>query len=307
MPRLAREYLGWSEQRWNSAQESISRALERTAKCRHVVPKGPKKLGERAANVAQRGAGPPLAFGQDITVSAVHIFADLQIDDQHIDDEEESNRLIGDAAARMGSLEDLEVIQGGPPAALGAAVAVAPAFPAVARVPRDPTLRRARLNVIAAALAPAVGSTPINAAAAPVGGAPGGKPTGRELVDAIEAGMTDLELAERPGACGLLLNRRLLSVLASQPAPGAPPFSQEVVQIIGGDRIAGTTALSGTLIAGEVAGILFRLEPAALDIVHTMLPTLTFMGRSAGNTDLRVEEEVVVRIRDQAAIHHIVY
>jgi hypothetical protein len=43
MARSARDQLGWSEQRLAAVQEAINNTLARTAKCRGVVPKGPKK------------------------------------------------------------------------------------------------------------------------------------------------------------------------------------------------------------------------------------------------------------------------
>ena len=82
---------------------------------------------------------------------------------------------------------------------------------------------------------------------------------------------------------------------------------QEVEGLIGTSEIAGTSALDGTFAAGNIGGILFRLEPAAIDLVHTQLPTITVLGRTGASTDLRVEEEVVVRILDTLAVQPIAY
>jgi hypothetical protein len=54
----------------------------------------------------------------------------------------------------------------------------------------------------------------------------------------------------------------------------------------------GRSALDGTFAAGQIGAILFRLDPAAMDLVHTMLPIVTVLGTAVGSTDLRIEEEI---------------
>jgi hypothetical protein len=144
------------------------------------------------------------------------------------------------------------------------------------------------------------GTTPIRA-----GG--GALPNGQQIVTAIAAAAADLKNAGRPGPCGLLLHNHLLAVLRVPPVAGAAPLIQQVEQLIGSSEIAGTSALDGSLVAGRVCGILFRLKPAAADIVHTQKPTVTVLGRTGGQTDLRIEEEIVVRVMDQTAVHRIEY
>jgi hypothetical protein len=90
-------------------------------------------------------------------------------------------------------------------------------------------------------------------------------------------------------------------------APGGAPYHQQVEQVIDSSEIAGTSALDGSNGAGRVCGILFRLEPPAVDLVQTARPTVTVLGRAGGQTELRVEEDLVIRILDQLAIHHIMY
>jgi hypothetical protein len=85
------------------------------------------------------------------------------------------------------------------------------------------------------------------------------------------------------------------------------PLIQEVEGLIGSNEIVGTSALDGTFAAGAICGVLLRLEPAAADLVQTQLPTVTVLGRAAGSTDLRVEEEIAVRVLDPAAIQPIAY
>jgi hypothetical protein len=276
----------WSERRWTAVQDALSRAVTRTAKCRQALPTGPNNIGQSVLVVPNIVATvAPIIFGADTLITAVHLNADLVIDGFHVDDDSALILAIGSAAAQLGGLEDVEVIHGG-------------ALPNPARVPRHVGAVRTQLNVIGAG-----GSTVIGAGA-------GVAPTGPQLLTAITTGMASLETAGRPGSCGLLLNNSLLATLGLPPiaVAGAAPFIRSVEQIIGSLQIAGTTALVGApFVGGQVAGILFRLEPAAVDLVHTMLPTLTFTGRVGGLTTFRVEEEIAVRILDQAGVHHIVY
>ena len=303
MPNSTREALGWSEERWTIIQGAIERAIARTAKCRQVVPKGPEKIGDKSDVVPQIGGALPFAYAPDIIATPVHIFVNLRLDDQHINDELAVIRLVEASAARLGALEDEEVILGGP-ALLAGAPAPPPPPPQFGRQPRTAGLQRARLNVLPPVTVPPAppGVTKIKPPRARAG-----KPTGDELLAAISTAKALLENAGRPGACGLLLSTGLLATLGLPPVAGAPPLIQTVEQIIGSSEVVGTSALDGTFAPNAIAAILFRLEPAAVDTVHTMLPAATFLGRNGGQTDLQVEEEIVVRILDQTAIHHIAY
>jgi hypothetical protein len=285
MARSARDQLGWSEQRLAAVQEAINNTLARTAKCRGVVPKGPKKTGERGVIVSTIAPGRPLAFAADTMATPVNIRSDLQIDDLHMEDDSEVISIVKAAATVLGTIEDVEIVAGTDPAA--------PFAPD--RVPRN-ALARARLNL------PGIGGNTRIAAVAP-----GGRPTGLELVMAIESGLNALDAAGRPGDYGLLLHHRLVRILATPSAPGVPPLLEQLPPLLGSDKIAGTNALDGTFAVPLVAGILFRLEPPAVDVVHTMPPTLSVMQRTPGQTALRIEEDIVVRILDQAAVHHITY
>ena len=182
MPNSTREALGWSEERWTTIQGAIERAIARTAKCRQVVPKGPEKIGEKSVVVPQVGGALPFAYDPDIIATPVHIFVNLRLDDQHINDELAVIRLVEASAARLGALEDVEVIQGGP-VGVPAAAAAAPPF---GREPRT-GLQRARLNI------PRARVTLINDPPAP-----GRVPTGDELLTAIAKAKVALEVAERP-------------------------------------------------------------------------------------------------------------
>jgi hypothetical protein len=215
----------------------------------------------------------------------VNIRSDLQIDDLHMEDDSEVISIVKAAATVLGTIEDVEIVAGTDPAA--------PFAPD--RVPRN-ALARARLNL------PGIGGNTRIAAVAP-----GGRPTGLELVMAIESGLNALDAAGRPGDYGLLLHHRLVRILATPSAPGVPPLLEQLPPLLGSDKIAGTNALNGAFAVPLVAGILFRLEPPAVDVVHTMPPTLSVMQRTPGQTALRIEEDIVVRILDQAAVHHITY
>jgi hypothetical protein len=56
-----------------------------------------------------------------------------------------------------------------------------------------------------------------------------------------------------------------------------------------------------------VCGILFTLEPPAVNIIWTQHPSVTPLGRTGGISNLRLEEDIVVEIIDQAGIRHIRY
>lgn len=328
MAPSARELVGWTEQRWVAVQEATDQALARTAKCRQVVPKGSDQIGEKAVVVPNIGAGAPLAYGPDTIASPVHVYVDVRIDDQHVEDEAAVLRLVEAGASQLGVLEDEEVMQGAPaaanpgpasPASAPAAAARGPApapapAPAVAtaappaaaaapvrgfRAARNGALLRGRIARAPGAATGGAGTTAI--------GAGGAIPNGQQIMTAIAAAVADLETAGRPGPCGLLLHNRLLAVLRVPSVAGAAPLIQQVEQLIGSSEIAGTSALDGSLAAGRVCGVVFRLEPAAIDLVHTQKPTVTVLGRAGGQADLRIEEEIVVRVMDQTAIHSIEY
>lgn len=287
MAASARELVGWSDERWAAVNEAADRALARTAKCRQVVPKGSDQLGDKAVVIPNVVAGPPLAFGPDTVASPIQLFVDVQIDDQHIENEGSVLRLVEAGASQLGVLEDQEVVQGAPAAA------------AAARVPRNPALMRGRLGRAAGGAAGGPGTTTIGAA--------GAMPTAGQIMTAIASAAADLENVGRPGPCGLLLHNTLLAVMRVPAVAGAPPLIQQVEQLIGSSEIAGTSALDGSLNPGDVCGILLRLEPAAVDLVHTQKPSVTVLGRAGGQTALRVEEEIVLRVMDQGAIHLIEY
>ena len=284
MATSARELVGWTEQRWTAVEEAVKKALARTAKCRRVIPIGAEQIGAKSVVIPTIAAGTPIAYGPDAVASPIQIFVNATLNDQIADDEAAVLRLVESAAAQLGFEEDQEVIQGLPPA---------PA-PQRGRLPRVPGLERARLNKIGASTA----ILPPRAARK--------APTAAEIVAAVQTAQGELETAGRPGPCGLLLHARLFATLVAF-APGGAPYLQQVEQLIDSSEIAGTSALDGSNDAGEVCGILFRLEPPAVDLVQTARPTVTVLGRAGGQTELRVEEDVVIRILDQLAIHRIVY
>jgi hypothetical protein len=89
--------------------------------------------------------------------------------------------------------------------------------------------------------------------------------------------------------------------------PGGEPLIREVEGLIGSSEIVGTSALTGVPVPGRVCAILVRMEPPALDLVHTMPLTITVLGRVGGDMELRVEEEVVLRDLDPLAVQRIAY
>ncbi len=264
MANLTQE-LGWSTGRVNAVQEAASRSIARTAKCRRVIPKGPQMIGHKSVPVPQIANIAPLQYGTDIVATPIHIWVDVDIDDQHINDEQAVIDLIEASGAQLGRLEDEEIIQGN---SIAAPAANAPWGQQL----RNNALRRFQFN---AKPNPAA-VTNIAAAAR--------RPTGLELLTAITTSKDALEGAGRPGECGLLLHNSLYGILGLPLVAGAPPLIHQVEEIIEGNQMTGTSALDGTFNAGQTAAILFRLEPHAVDLVHTMLPTVTFLGRSNGQT-----------------------
>jgi uncharacterized linocin/CFP29 family protein len=292
MPTPGRELAGWTEQRWQAVQGAVDKALAGTARCRQVIPKGPEKIGEKAVvvpRIAAPAPGQPICYEPDVIASPIQIYAD----------EAEILRLVEVAAAQLGMVEDQEIVQGAPPAAapagLLAAVLIPAAPPLVGRVPRNPALARM------AASAPGNRRPPVPI---PPGGA---FPNGDELYASIAHAVAELEDAGRPGPCGLLVHSRLMATLRQPRVPGGVPLIQEVEGLIGSSEIVGTSALSGNPAWPNIGAILFRLEPAAMDLVHTMLPTVTVLSRANGTTDLRVEEDIVLRILDPAAVQTLAY
>jgi hypothetical protein len=328
MATSARALVGWTDQRWAAVQEVVDSTLAGAAKCRQVIPKAPDQIGSKAVVVpnipvlAAGAAAVPLAFGPDIVMSPVQIYFDVDINDQYIDDEQAVLRLLGAGAANLGALEDLEIIQGAGapaaaavpaaaaavPAAAAAVPAAAAAVPAAAaavpaaggavalgpagRVLRNRTLIRGRLG-----FEPGVPGNPIGAGAV--------APTGLQITTAIGIAKAALDAAARPGQCGLLLGNNLLGFLKLPAVAGAAPFIQAVEQLIGTNQIAGTTALDGPYVGGRLCGVLFRIEPPAVDLVHTQTPTVTVLGRAAGMTNFRVEEEIALRMLDPTSVHYI--
>lgn len=302
MATSARQLVGWTDARWAIVQEAFDKAFAGTAKCRQVVPKGPDMIGETSVDVPTIAAGPPFAYGPATTASPIHLYVDLTLDDEYAGNEAAITRLIGAASAQLGVLEDQEIVQGSAPAP--AALALAPVLappaagaprPRLARIARNPGLARAQLNV-----------APAGAVLTAIG-AGGANPTGAQLATAISTAVGALENAGRPGPYGLLLHNMLVATLRQPLIAGGAPVLQHVEQLIGSGEVAGTSALDSSLAANAVCGILFRLEPPGIDLVHTQQPTITVLGRTAGQTELRVEEEIVVRILDPQALHHITY
>jgi uncharacterized linocin/CFP29 family protein len=296
MATSGRAIVGWTDQRWAAVQDAASKGLARTAKCRSVVPMGPDQIGKKAIVVPNIGGGVPLAFGADIIASPVHVSVDIRLDDDHVDDDADVLRLIEAGATQLGALEDEEIIRGTPPAwararALGT------------RAARFPQLQRGQIGRAAGR---AAGGAPDGPGATSLSG--GSPRTGQEIIAAIAKAIACLETEDRPGPCGLLLHSQLLAALRVPAVAGASPLIQQVEQLIGSSKIAGTSALAPLALGqGWVGGVLLRLEPAAADIVQTQKLAVTVLDRTNGRTNLRLEEEIVVRVTDQKAIHHIEY
>jgi hypothetical protein len=286
MPAPGEEILGWTEERWQAVQEALEKALSNTAKCRQVIPEGPDMIGHRSVVVPNIAGAPPIAYGPDTIATPVQIYVDVALDDQHAEIEADIIRLISAAAAQVGTLEDAEIVQGGVGPVLG---------PGFGRVPRNVGLARL------AAQAPVGAPAPV-----PIG-AGGASPNGAQLFAAITNAVAALEAAGRAGQFALLLHNSLMAILRQPRGAGGVALIQEVEGLIGSDKIAGTSALDGTFVPPGIGAILFRLEPPAMDIVYTALPTLTVMGRAAGLTNLRVEEDIVLRILEPAAVQRIAY
>lgn len=299
------ESVGWTEQRWKAVKDAVEKTLAGTAKCRQVIPKGPEMIGEKAVVAAVVLPGVvPITYGPDAIHTPIQVFVDSNLDDPHAESDAEVVALVEIAAAQLGVVEDLEIVQGPPaPAVAGAAGAAAAAAAAAAappgRVARNPALVRRAARAPALPAAPVRPPTPIGAA--------GANPNGAQLYAAITTAVAALEGAGRPGRFGLLVHNTLMATLRQPRVPGGVPLIQEVEGLIGSSEIVGTSALDGTFVVGQICAVLLRLEPPAMDLVHTQLPRVTILGRAAGQTNLRVEEEIVLRVLDPTAIQPIAY
>jgi hypothetical protein len=232
----------------------------------------------------------------------VHVYVDIMLNDQQAAHPASIQNAIGSAAAQLGVIEDEEVLQG----AVGAPPPAAAPF--LGRFARNVILARDGIAGgpgVVAALVPLPG--PIG-----IGAGPGVNPDGDQLNLAIINAVAALQVANRPGRLGLLVSHNLMATLQlARPAvPGGPPLIREVEGRIG-NKIVATSALlavpPGVGAAPGICGVLLRLDPAAADVVHTQLPTVTALGRAAGLTYLRVEEEIAVRLLDPTAIQTIQY
>src|SRR5262245_10686217 len=106
MATSTRDLLGWSEQGWTAVPEVIDKAVAQTAKCRQIVPKGPEKIGEQSVivhQIAATPAGGAMMYGPDKVATPVHLFFDLQIDDQRLADEHATEHIMASAAASLGA------------------------------------------------------------------------------------------------------------------------------------------------------------------------------------------------------------
>jgi uncharacterized linocin/CFP29 family protein len=290
MATVGRELLGWTDQRWTAVEEAARKALARTAKCRQIIPIGAEQIGAKAVVIPRFKAEGDIAYGPDIVASPIQIRIKATLNDQTADDEAAVCRLVESAAAQLGFREDQFVIQGVQPGS----------GPEPAHVPRNPDLPPAPL-LNKEVRVPKGGRfntyTSIGAKEAP---------TAAQIVTAVRKAKAELETAGRPGPCGLLLHSRLFAELADLTPSGAR-YIEQVERLIDSSEIAGTSALDGSNDGGRLCGILFRLEPPALDLVQTARPSITPLGRKDGLTELQVEEDVVIRILDELAIHRILY
>jgi hypothetical protein len=279
------ELVSWTQEEWAAIHEAVERALAATAKCRQVIPRGADAIDEKAVVVPAIAPAPgaPVAYGPDTIATPVHVYVDATLDDQHAGKLPDIIRLLEVAAAQLGVLEDEEIVNGD---SGGAATP--------GREPRNPALSRAA--------AAGAGTNPPIAI-----GAGGNNPDGAQLYAAIATAIAALEGAARPGRFGLLVHNGLMATLRQPRVAGGVPLIQEAEALIGSNEIVGTSALDGSLAAGATCGALLRLEPPALDLVQTQLPNVTVLGRAAGSTNLRVEQEFVLQVTDPAAVQSIEY
>jgi uncharacterized linocin/CFP29 family protein len=321
MATSARELVGWTEQRWTAVEESAKKALARTAKCRQVIPIGAEQIGAKTvviSTIPTIAPRDPIAYGPEKVVSPIQIFVDAALDDQIADDEAAVCRLVEFAAAQLGLEEDKAVIEGvpsGPTKSAGDTDLSAPQrrrlrtpeLSAMSLAPKDGQQNAKKDGQQNAKKdgqqstkkdGQQIAKTPIRAKEV--------VPTATEIVAAVRTAQGKLEAAGRPGPCGLLLHSHLFATLLDV-APGGTPYLQQVEQFIDSNEIVGTSVLDGSNDADRVCGVLFRLEPPAVELVQTARPTVTVLGRVNGQTELRVEEDIVLRILDLLAINQIVY
>jgi hypothetical protein len=268
-------------------QAALSTALATSAQCRQAVPEADldeAEAGRGAVAIpAVAPGGPPFALGADDLATPVEVFVDLDLSERQLGDEQSILLLVRTAATELGALEDREILFG-------------PRRPEAGRNPRYAGLTRAGIGPGA----PGVPATAIRMA--------GATPTGLEILTAISEARGQLEARNRTGTFGLLLHSELLATLRIPSVVGGSPDLEQVEQVIRSRKVAGTSELEAPGAAvGAVCGLLFRLDPPAVDLVSTEPAGLTVQGRAAGITTLRLQETCVVRFQDATAVQHITY
>jgi hypothetical protein len=266
MATSARELVGWTDQRWTAVQDAVNKALARTAKCRQVIPKGADLIGAKTVPV-QMVTGKPYEL-KDETTAPVYLSVDLQFDDQHSDDEAAILRLVESSAAELGKMEDETLLKA-----------------------KGGIARNAKMVPWALATTKKITAS-VNLKS----------PNATDVLTAISDAVAELDgTANRPGPCGLILANELLAKLRQPVRAGDAPPMNQAEQLVGTNQIAGTSVLDGAK-SGEACGVLLRLEPTAGDFVLTLLPSVAVVERTGGNTKLRVEEEIALRVLDADAI-----
>jgi hypothetical protein len=271
MTATARELVGWSEERWIALQAAVDHTLASTAKCRQVVPKGAELIGAKTVPITMvEGDSATPYILKDETTAPVYLSVPLEFDDQHASDEPGIQRLVESATALLGRREDTRIL-----------------------LAQEGAHRNAKLIPWGLAISKTF---------------PGGQvglgskdPDATGVLKAIAEAMGRMDGNDRPGQCGLILANRLLTKLRQPVKAGdAPPLGQ-AEQLIGTNEIVGTSELDGDK-KDSVCGVLFRIEPPAVDLVHTQLPTITVTERTGGMTKLNVEEEIALRVLDINAV-----
>lgn len=274
MSNTARELVGWTEERWNAVQEAAEQSIERTAKCRSVIPIAPDQIGAKTVLVptVKRGKDGGYHLDTENVITPEQLSMKLKFDDRHSEDEEMILRLVESAAAELGSIEDKTVLAKG-----------------TNESPR-------KSYIISKKMEESDKSVSLTSK------------NGTGLINAVSEALSKLEANIRPGPCGLLLGTWFFSLLCRPVEAGKAPPLHQIEPLIGSSEITGTSALAGKdACEGDVCGILFRNEPAALDIVFTQTPTVTVVERTGGETVLRVEEELATRMLDEAGVILIKY
>src|ERR1700757_2981777 len=98
----------WNAPSWTDA---ISRSLAATAKSRIVIPRGIDHIGSNTITVPVI-APARLAYANDVEQSTVHIYVDVDVDDEHVNDNAAVVRLLEAGGATLGSLEDQMIFRG---------------------------------------------------------------------------------------------------------------------------------------------------------------------------------------------------